>query len=70
MVYLSTCLCHLSLISSASYSFQSTGLLPHWVGLFLGILLLFFLFMATPEAYGSSQAKDQIGAAAAGLCHR
>ena len=24
----------------------------------------FFLFMATPEAYGSSQARGQIGAAA------
>ena len=29
----------------------------------------FFLFMATPMAYGSSQARGWIGAAAAGLCH-
>ena len=28
-----------------------------------------FLFMATPEAYGISQARGRIGAAAAGLCH-
>jgi len=30
---------------------------------------LIFLFMAAPAAYGSSQARGQIGAAAAGLCH-
>ena len=29
----------------------------------------FFLFRATPAAYGSSQAGGQIGAAATGLCH-
>ena len=29
----------------------------------------FCLFSATPEAYGGSQARDQIGAVAAGLCH-
>ena len=29
----------------------------------------FFLFKATPAAYGHSQARDWIGAAAAGLCH-
>ena len=28
-----------------------------------------FLFTATPEAYGSSQARGRIGAAAAGLHH-
>ena len=27
------------------------------------------LFRATPMAHGSSQARDQTGAAAAGLCH-
>ena len=31
--------------------------------------LVFLLFRATPAAYGSSQARDQIGAAAAGLHH-
>ena len=30
----------------------------------------FFLFMATPAAYGNSQAKSLIGVAAASLCHR
>ena len=30
-------------------------------------LNFFFLFMATPAAYGSSQARSQIGAAASGL---
>ena len=30
---------------------------------------ILFLFMATPAAYGSFQARDQIGAAAAGLHH-
>ena len=30
---------------------------------------LFFLFRATPAAYGSSQARGQIEAVAAGLCH-
>ena len=35
------------------------------------IFVLFFLFpfMATPAAYGSSQARGPIGAAASGLCH-
>jgi len=32
-------------------------------------LILFFLFGAAPEAYGSSQVKGQIGAAAASLHH-
>ena len=30
---------------------------------------LFFLFRAAPSAYGSSQARDQIGAIAASLHH-
>ena len=30
---------------------------------------IFFLFLAAPEAYVSSQARDQIGAAASGLRH-
>ena len=37
--------------------------------IYLFIYLLFFLFRAIPVAYGSSQARDQTGAAAAGLCH-
>ena len=36
---------------------------------FCFVLFYFLLFRATPTAYGSSQAKDRIGAAAAGLCH-
>ena len=32
--------------------------------------LFFFLLRATLTAYGGSQARGQIGAAAAGLCHR
>ena len=31
--------------------------------------LFFFLFRATPEEYGGSQARSPIGAVAAGLCH-
>ena len=36
-----------------------------------GIQTMFFflLFRATPEAYGSFQARGQTEAAAAGLCH-
>ena len=37
-----------------------------WCFLFL---LVFCLFRAAPAAYGSSQTKHQIGAAAAGLYH-
>ena len=33
------------------------------------ILFYFSLFRAAPVAYGGSQARDRIGAAAAGLCH-
>ena len=32
-------------------------------------IVFFFLFMATPVAYGSSQARDQIRTAAASLCY-
>ena len=32
-------------------------------------IIFLFLFMALPVAYGSSQARGQIEAAAAGLCH-
>ena len=31
--------------------------------------LSFFNFRAAPMAYGGSQARDRIGATAAGLCH-
>jgi len=33
------------------------------------ILFHFFLFRASPVAYGFSKAWDQIGAAAASFCH-
>ena len=35
----------------------------------IAFFLSFFLFMAAPAASGSSQARGQIGAAAAGLYH-
>ena len=35
----------------------------------LGFFVLFCLFRATLAAFGSSQARGQIGAVAAGLCH-
>ena len=31
--------------------------------------MIIFIFRAAPEAYGSSQARGQIKAAAAGLCY-
>jgi len=34
------------------------------------LFFFFFLFRATPLAYGSSQARGWIGAAAASLCHK
>ena len=36
---------------------------------FILFIYLFLLFRAAPVAYGCSQARGQIGAAAAGLCH-
>jgi len=36
---------------------------------FIIIIIIVFLFMAAPATYGNSQARDQIGAAAAGLNH-
>ena len=33
------------------------------------LFFFFGLFRATPMAYGGSQARDQIGAAADSLCH-
>ena len=41
MVYLSLYLCLLQ-FSPLSYGFQSTGLSPPWLNLFLGILFYFF----------------------------
>ena len=40
-----------------------------WVELREACLFFFFLFRATPAASGSSQARGQIRAAAAGLYH-
>ena len=51
---------YLQFLSSVFCSFQCT---------FLNLFLPFLLFRAVPVAYGSSQARDQIGAASAGLCH-
>ena len=36
----------------------------------VGLSFFLLLFRAAPVAYGSSQAKGRIGAAAASLCHR
>ena len=33
------------------------------------VVFCYFFFVATPEAYGGSQVRGQIGAAAAGLSH-
>ena len=41
MAFLSICLCHFQFLSSVSYTFQSTGLLPPQVGLFLRYFILF-----------------------------
>ena len=41
---------------------------PHMQCLSSFFFFFFFLFRATPEAYGSSQARGGIGAAAASLC--
>ena len=38
-------------------------------GLILIFIVFFGLFRAAPAAYGSSQGRYHIGAAAAGLCH-
>ena len=39
------------------------------IGICSFFFFLLFLFMATPAAYGRSQARDRIGAAGAGLFH-
>ena len=45
------------------------SLCPFSFVFFCFVLFLFLLFRATPAAYGDSQARGQIGAVAAGLCH-
>ena len=54
------------------------GLLDYMIGVFFDIYVFlyiyiydiyFLLFRAAPAAYGSSQARGQIGAATAGLHH-
>ena len=42
---------------------------PPLINRFLSVCLSFFSFMAVAMAYGESQARGQIGAAAAGLRH-
>ena len=44
-------------------------LCPPYLFSFLFFLSFFFLFMAMPPAYGGSQGRGQIGAAAASLRH-
>ena len=46
-----------------------TKCLCFWFWVFVGFFCLFLIFRATTEAYGGSQAKDHIGAIAAGLHH-
>ena len=57
---------HFSCVCFLTISISSFKKCPKCVFLFL---FLFFLFGATPAAYGSSQARGQIGAAAASLRH-
>ena len=51
------------------FFFLESDFLFQELKLFLKTALIFFLLMATPMASGSSQAKGQTGAAAAGLCY-
>ena len=55
------------------YSFQFKSLVLPLLNLFLSLGLFFFffpsLFRASSAAYGSSQARGQIGAAASTICH-
>ena len=64
---------HLEDVMLSGMSHSQKDLLYNPTALFLGFVLFgfffFLLFGATPEAYGGSQARGQIGATAAGLCH-
>ena len=42
---------------------------PHLYGFLFCFVFVFCFFRATPVAYGGSQARGQIGAVDAGLCH-
>ena len=46
------------------------SMMGFWGFLCLFVLFCFLLFRAVPMAYGSSQARGGIGAAAASLCRR
>ena len=56
-------------ISNQKFSTFASSILFLEFLLFYFVLFYFLLFRATPAAYGSSQARNQIGATAAGLHH-
>ena len=64
---------HLSFPSKCSYTFFSSEFSNHsptlYLLTYLFIYLLFSFFRAVPTTYGSSQARGQFAAAAAGLHH-
>ena len=59
---------HLSFPSKCSYTFFSSEFGNHSLTLYL-FIYLFWRFRAAPTTYGSSQARGQFAAAAAGLHH-
>ena len=59
-------LLRVSLLKSLYFAAHFLSPSPHFNIFFL---FLFFLLMVAPLAYGTSQARDGIGAAAAGLHH-
>ena len=73
------CQCMCQIVVSCGIKTMEGGLDKSWKGrlkrnwvlndVFLFCFVLFF-FRAVPRAYGSSQARGQLGAVAAGLCHR